>query len=59
MKPKYLNRVPQGTARTLRDKRSLALLGLFTLMYPVMLGYLLNQWIDRATRPNAKASNWP
>jgi sodium transport system permease protein len=36
---------------TLRDKRSLALLALFTLMYPVMLGVILNQQIERATKP--------
>ena len=36
---------------TLRDKRSLGLLVLFTLMYPVMLGVILNQQIKRATRP--------
>jgi hypothetical protein len=36
---------------TLREKRTLALLALFTLMYPVMLGYLLNQEIKRATKP--------
>jgi sodium transport system permease protein len=36
---------------SLRDKRSLGLLALFTLMYPLLLGVLLHQWIDRATRP--------
>jgi sodium transport system permease protein len=36
---------------TLRDKRSLGLLVLFTLMYPVMLGIILNQSIKRATKP--------
>ncbi|MDB5754415.1 MAG: hypothetical protein JWR56_843 [Massilia sp.] len=36
---------------TLRDKRSLGLLALFTLMYPVMLGVILNQQIKRATKP--------
>jgi sodium transport system permease protein len=36
---------------SLRDKRSLGLLALFTLMYPMLLGLLLNQWIGRATRP--------
>jgi sodium transport system permease protein len=36
---------------SLRDRRSLALLALFTLMYPVLLGVLLHQWIDRATKP--------
>jgi sodium transport system permease protein len=36
---------------TLRDKRSLGLLALFTLMYPVMLGIILSQSIKRATKP--------
>jgi sodium transport system permease protein len=36
---------------TLRDKRTLGLLALFTLMYPVMLGVLLSQEIKRATKP--------
>ena len=36
---------------TMRDKRSLGLLLLFTLMYPVMLGIILNQSIKRATKP--------
>ncbi|MDB5920993.1 MAG: hypothetical protein JWR40_5227 [Massilia sp.] len=36
---------------TMRDKRSLGLLLLFTLMYPVMLGVILNQQIKRATKP--------
>ena len=51
MKPKYLVVFVKELRETLRDKRSLALIALFTLMYPVMLAYLLNQWIDRATRP--------
>jgi sodium transport system permease protein len=36
---------------TLRDKRSLGLLVLFTLMYPLMLGIILDQQIKRATKP--------
>ncbi len=36
---------------TMRDRRSLMLLVLFTLMYPVMLGVILNQQIKRATKP--------
>lgn len=36
---------------TLRDRRSLVLLSLFTLMYPLMLGYMLNKQIERATKP--------
>jgi sodium transport system permease protein len=51
MKPRFLIVFIKEFRETLRDKRSLGLLALFTLMYPVMLGYILNQQIDRATRP--------
>jgi sodium transport system permease protein len=50
-KPRFLIVFLKEFRETLRDKRSLGLLALFTLMYPVMLGYILNQQIDRATRP--------
>lgn len=51
MKPKFLIVFLKEMRETLRDKRSLALLALFALMYPLMLGYMLNEQIDRATRP--------
>ncbi|WP_296944725.1 ABC transporter permease [uncultured Massilia sp.] len=51
MKPKYLVVFLKELRESLRDKRSLALIAMFTLMYPAMLAFLLNQWIDRATRP--------
>lgn len=51
MRPKTIVVFQKELRESLRDRRSLALIALFTLMYPVMLGYLLNQWIDRATRP--------
>ncbi|RJG15405.1 ABC transporter permease [Massilia cavernae] len=51
MKPKFLVVFLKEFKETLRDKRSLLLLALFALMYPVMLGYMLNQQIERATRP--------
>ena len=35
----------------LRDRRSLIMLALFVLMYPLMLGYMLNHMIERATKP--------
>ena len=35
---------------TLRDRRALGLLLLFTLMYPLMLGLILHQQIKRATK---------
>jgi sodium transport system permease protein len=34
-----------------RDRRSLLLLVLFTVMYPIILGIILNQQIKRATKP--------
>ena len=34
-----------------RDRRSLAMLALFVLMYPLMLGYMMNHMIERATKP--------
>ncbi|TFW34741.1 ABC transporter permease [Massilia horti] len=36
---------------TMRDRRTLGLLALFTLMYPVMLGYMLHQLVERAVKP--------
>ncbi|WP_426194341.1 ABC transporter permease [Massilia sp. DWR3-1-1] len=39
-----------------RDRRSLALLALFTLMYPVLLGFVLNQSIKRATKPEREGT---
>jgi sodium transport system permease protein len=35
----------------LRDRRALMMLALFVLMYPLMLGYMLNHMIERATKP--------
>jgi sodium transport system permease protein len=34
-----------------RDRRALGLLAFFTLFYPLLLGFILNKQIDRATRP--------
>jgi sodium transport system permease protein len=51
MTSKFLVVFKKEFRETLRDKRSLGLLALFTLMYPVLLGVLLHQWIDRATKP--------
>lgn len=51
MKPRFVIVFLKEFRETLRDKRSLGVLALFTLMYPIMLGYILNQQIDRATRP--------
>ena len=50
-KPKFLVVLIKELRETLRDKRTLGLLALFTFMYPLMLGFLLNKTIDRATKP--------
>ena len=36
---------------TLRDRRALSLLLLFVLMYPILVGFILQRQIDRATKP--------
>ncbi|TQK02840.1 ABC transporter permease [Herbaspirillum sp. SJZ107] len=50
MRPKLLVVFLKEVRETLRDKRVLGLLVMFTLMYPIMFGYILNQNIERATR---------
>jgi sodium transport system permease protein len=50
MKPVFLIIFFKELRETLREKRTLGLLLLFTLMYPVMFGILMQQLIDRATR---------
>ena len=35
---------------TLREKRTLALLALFTLLYPLMIGFMMHQLIDKSTK---------
>lgn len=50
MKAKWLIVFFKEFRETMRDRRSLMLLVLFTLMYPVMLGVILNQQIKRATK---------
>jgi sodium transport system permease protein len=51
MKPKFLIVFLKEIKESLRDKRSLGLIALFVFMYPLMLGYILNKQIDRATQP--------
>lgn len=51
MKPKFLIVFLKEIKETLRDRRALGLLALFVFMYPLMLGYILNKQIDRATQP--------
>ena len=35
----------------MRDKRSLAMLAVFVLMFPLMIGYMLTTMIERSTKP--------
>ena len=51
MKPKFLIVFLKEVRETLRDRRALSLLALFVLMYPLMVGLLLNDLIKRATKP--------
>jgi sodium transport system permease protein len=50
MKPRFLTILVKELRETLREKRTVGLLVLFTLMYPVMFGVLMHQLIERATR---------
>jgi len=50
LKPKFLIVFLKEFRETLRDKRALGLLAMFTVMYPIMLGYILNEQIERSTR---------
>jgi sodium transport system permease protein len=50
MKPTFLVILLKELRETLRDKRTLGLLFLFTLMYPALIGYVVQQTINRATK---------
>ena len=50
MKPAFLTICLKELRETLREKRTVGLLLLFTLMYPVMFGVLTLKVIDRVTR---------
>lgn len=50
MKPRFVTVLQKELRETLRDKRTVGLIALFTLMYPVMVAFMLNQIIDRATK---------
>jgi sodium transport system permease protein len=50
MKPPYLTIFIKELRETLREKRTVGLLLLMTLMYPVMFGVLMQQVIERSTR---------
>jgi sodium transport system permease protein len=51
MKPKFVIVFWKELRETMRDRRAVGLLAMFTLMYPVMLGFLLQQQITKATKP--------
>jgi len=50
MKSKLLIVLRKELRETLREKRTLALLALFTLLYPVMIGFMMHQLIDKSTK---------
>ena len=50
MKPPFVIIFLKELRETLREKRTVGLLVLFTVMYPVMFGVLIQQLIDRSTR---------
>jgi sodium transport system permease protein len=51
MKPKYLVIFFKELKEALRDKRALALLAVFIFMYPALIGYMLNEMVKKATKP--------
>jgi sodium transport system permease protein len=50
MKPRFVTVLLKELRETLRDRRTVALLALFTVMYPMLVGFVLNQAIDRSTK---------
>ena len=50
MKPPFLTIFIKEMRETLREKRTIGLLLLVTLMYPVLTGFLMQHLIDRSTR---------
>jgi sodium transport system permease protein len=48
---KFLIVLRKELVETLRDRRALSLLLLFVLMYPLLVGVMLQHQIDRATKP--------
>ncbi|MEN3278833.1 MAG: sodium transport system permease protein [Massilia sp.] len=50
MKPRVLVVYLKELRETLREKRNVGMLLLFTLMYPVMFGFLMHHVINRATQ---------
>lgn len=50
MKSKLMIVLRKELRETLREKRTLALLALFTLLYPVLIGFMMHQLIDKSTK---------
>lgn len=50
MKSKFLIVFLKELRETLRDRRTLAMLALFTFMYPVIIGYVMHQLVDKNTK---------
>jgi sodium transport system permease protein len=51
MNAKFLIVLRKEIRETLRDRRALGLLAIFVLMYPLLVGFVLQKQIERATRP--------
>jgi sodium transport system permease protein len=51
MKPKYIVVLLKELKECLRDKRALALLAVFIFMYPLLIGYMLNEMVKKSTKP--------
>jgi sodium transport system permease protein len=51
MKQKWLVVLIKELRETLRDKRALSILALFVVLYPAVVGFILHNLIDRATKP--------
>ncbi len=51
MKPKFLVILIKELREALRDRRTLGLLAMFVVMYPVIIGYALKMQVDRSTKP--------
>ena len=53
MRTKFLIVLRKEIRETLRDRRALGLLVIFVLMYPLLVGFVLQKQIERATRPES------
>jgi sodium transport system permease protein len=51
MRPKFLVVYLKELRETLRDRRSMRLLVLMVVMYPLLIGFIMHRMIDSATKP--------